>query len=62
MSKILSLDNCKVCEYHKDIRPDNSVRCGRLKDIIGYVLIIPSNWNKGFKNGELIVHCNKEYV
>ena len=54
------LKDCKNCEnYVKDSfdEVENSLVCGRLKDSNAHVNVWPSNWIKGFKNGELIIFC-----
>ena len=55
------LEECKACEHHEGMSDkfDSFVRCSRSDDCIVYSLAMPSFWNKGIKNGEIIVHCGK---
>jgi hypothetical protein len=59
--KMISLRDCKLCDHNKNITgKDNIVRCGRINDSITIIPVMPSNYNTGFKNGEMVVHCMKD--
>lgn len=53
---IVSLTECKSCNFHRGML-GSCVRCNRIKEFISLSLSMPSNYNDGFKNGEMIVRC-----
>lgn len=55
-----SLNDCKSCRLHKGMENDNTVKCGMVKDYTVVVNAMPSNRNKGFRNGEIVVECKYE--
>ncbi|HRZ18569.1 MAG TPA: hypothetical protein P5136_00755 [Methanofastidiosum sp.] len=57
MKAVLKSD-CKICDRNQGFVKDFA-RC-KINEHIGLVLIMPSNYNPGIKNGELIVRCPKE--
>jgi hypothetical protein len=56
---IRSIIDCKKCLLHKEIK-ESYVLCNRVKNFSVVVHIMPSNHNKGFKNGEMVVDCQLE--